>query len=239
MARSAWGSKLVDGLAGQAPPAQLAEQHHEQRGGVGGAVVDAAAAERQRRRVAEAHLVQDAAGLLLGAGSTSVALEAGQRLQHAEGQVGVDEQRHPRREQRVAAEQRHEPRAPRRPRPPARGSRGRRCAGRRGPRRCGPPPPRGVVVGLDDRDLAPPPGQPLDRRGPLDGLAAQVAGLDLLVVDDRRDLDARRPLAPAGTITSNVTRLPEMVHGSLNETRVPRLIAPRWYRNCSWPSTGS
>ena len=49
-----------------APPPQLAEQHHEQRRGVGAAVVDPAAAERERGRLAEAHLVQDAARLLLG-----------------------------------------------------------------------------------------------------------------------------------------------------------------------------
>jgi hypothetical protein len=81
-----------------APPAQLAEQHDEQRRGVGGAVVDAPAAERQRRRLAEAHLVQDAARLLLGAGVDVLALEAGERLQHAEGEVGVDDERHPRRD---------------------------------------------------------------------------------------------------------------------------------------------
>src|SRR5439155_18925689 len=53
-----------------------------------------------------------------------------------------------------------------------------------------------LVVGLQ-RGHAPPPAlEPLDRRGPLDGVAAQVTGLDLVVLDDRRDLHAGVPLAP-------------------------------------------
>ena len=43
-------------------------------------------------------------------GLTSRPWKLRQRLQRAEREVGVDEHRHPRREQRVAAEQRHEPR---------------------------------------------------------------------------------------------------------------------------------
>ena len=86
-------------------------QHDEQRRRVDGAVVDATAAERERRGLAEAHLVQDAARLLLAcAGRPRVPWKRASVCKRAEREVGVDEHRHPRREQRVAAEQRHEPR---------------------------------------------------------------------------------------------------------------------------------
>ncbi len=104
------GREGVDDLRGETPPAELAEQDDEQRRGVGRAVVDRAAAERERGRFTEAHLVQDPPGLFLGPGVGLGALEAGERLQHAEREIGVDGHRHPRREQRVATEQRHEPR---------------------------------------------------------------------------------------------------------------------------------
>ena len=81
------GQQLVDRLAGEPPAPELAEEHDEQRRGVGGPVVDAAAAERQRRRVAEAHLVEDATGLLVASGVDVVALEAGEGLQDPERQV--------------------------------------------------------------------------------------------------------------------------------------------------------
>ena len=185
--------QLVDGLAGQAPPAQLPEQHHEQRGGVGGAVVDGATAERERRRLAEAHLVQDAARLLLVVGPDVLALEAGQRLQGAEGQLGVDQQRHPGGQQRVAAEQGHEPRGAGGHHRPLRvvgvedpqGPEVLGAAGHHGP--------QALVVGVEDRHAAPPGRHALGRLGPRDGLAAQPAGLDLVVVDAAGELLAQRP----------------------------------------------
>ena len=54
--------------------------------------------------------MQDAAGLLLGALVDVDALEAGQRLERAERQLGVDDQAHPGREQGVAAVQGDVPR---------------------------------------------------------------------------------------------------------------------------------
>ena len=94
------------------PPLQLAQHHDEQRGGVGAAVVDRPAAERDAGRLAEAHLVEDPARLLLGERVDGPPLEPGQGLERAQRQVGVDHHRHPRREQRVSPEQRHEPRRP-------------------------------------------------------------------------------------------------------------------------------
>ena len=187
--------EAVDQLAGEAPPAKLAEEHDEQRRGVGGAVVDRAAAQRQRRRLTEAHLVQDPPRLLLGAVVDLRALEAGERLEHAEGEVGVGDERHPCREDRVAAKERHEPR------------RAGRDDGAFGEVRVEYPQCTEVlgaagddvaehqVVGLDERHLPPPLLQALGGRGPLDGAAAPVPRLDLLVVDARRNLDAHRPLA--------------------------------------------
>jgi hypothetical protein len=89
----------VDELGRQPPSPQLAQEHHEQGRGVGRAVVDLPAAQRQRRRAAEAHLVQDLPGLLVGHRVDLRPLEARQRLQHAQRQIGIDQQCHPRRDQ--------------------------------------------------------------------------------------------------------------------------------------------
>ena len=98
-------------LGRQPPPGQLAEQHDEQRRGVDRAVVGRATLQGERVRAVEAGLVHDPAGLLLGPGVDVLALEVGQRLEHAEGQRGIDRQRHQRGPERVAPEQGHEPRS--------------------------------------------------------------------------------------------------------------------------------
>src|SRR6266540_3699299 len=77
----------VELTAAMAPPAELREEHDEQRRRVDAAVVDAPAAERQRRVLAEAHLVQDASGLLLRDGVHAMALEPGEGLQRAEREI--------------------------------------------------------------------------------------------------------------------------------------------------------
>ena len=123
-------------------------------------------------------------------------LEPGQGLEHATGQVGIDEEGHPRRQQRVPAEDGHEP-----------GGTG------------GDDDPFGVVgiedaqctevfgaaghdllqhrvVGLHLRDLAAPLGQSFGGGGPLEGLTAEVLGGEHCSVDDRADLDTGRPLPP-------------------------------------------
>ena len=128
-------------------------------------------------------------------GSTSVPWNRGQGLEHAAGQVRVDQEGHPRRQQRVPAEHRHEPRG----------------AG-------GDHDPLGIVgiedtqrtqvlgapghhllehrvVRLDLGDLPAPGGHALARRGPLDRLPAPVLRGEHLPVDHRPDLDAGRPLA--------------------------------------------
>src|SRR4029078_11454441 len=97
------------GYAAIAPARELADEDHEQRRRVDRPVVDAPAAERERGGLAEAHLVEDATRFLLGRVVELRSLETRQRLQRPEREVRVDEHRHPRREQRVAAEQRHEP----------------------------------------------------------------------------------------------------------------------------------
>ena len=192
------GQELVHDLAGQPPAPQLSEQHDEERGGVGGAVVNAAAAERQRRRVTETHLVQDAAGLLLTSGVDVLPLEPGQCLQDPEGQVGIDEQGHPRRDERVAAEDGHEPWRPGRHHHALGKIRVEDAEGPEilGTRRDDRPQP--VVVGLDLRHLAAPTGQALRRGGALDGLAAQIARVDRLAFDHRVELEAPGPLPVGG-----------------------------------------
>ena len=129
-------------------------------------------------------------------GSTFVALEARERLQRAEREVGIDEHRHPRRDQRVTTEERHEPR------------RAGRDDGAVGELRVEDAQPGEVarrpleqraeliVVGRHHRQPPRPLLEPLDRGRALDRLTAQVARRDLLVADHRRHLDARRP-APA------------------------------------------
>ena len=102
----------LDLVVAGAPPPGLLEQHDEQRGGVGGAVVDVAAAEHQIGREALAPLVHDPTGLLLGQRVCGPALERGQGLQRADRQRPIDRQGHPGRQQRVPAEQGHEPRRP-------------------------------------------------------------------------------------------------------------------------------
>ncbi len=54
--------------------------------------------------------MQNPAGLLFGNGVDAAALRLGQLMQGAHGHADVQRQRHPRRQQTVATEQRHEPR---------------------------------------------------------------------------------------------------------------------------------
>jgi hypothetical protein len=83
--------RSIHRLARQPPSSQLAQQHHEQWRGIGGSVIDAASAERERGGFPEAHLVQDPARLFLASRVDVLALEPCQRLQHAQGEVGIDQ----------------------------------------------------------------------------------------------------------------------------------------------------
>ena len=181
-----------------APPLQFPEQHDEQGGGVRGSVVGAAAAERERGGRAEPDLVQDLARLLLRRGVDGVPLPACQRLQRADGQPGIPGQQHPRGQQRVPAEQGHEPWRARRHHRPSR------------------------VLGIEDaqrpqilhaavqhrgevpvgrahlRSALPPLPQPARGNGMLDGLAARVAQRHRDPIDDRHRFYAGRPLAAGG-----------------------------------------
>ena len=139
--------------------------------------------------------MQDPARLLFGARVDIDALKARERLQGPEREVGVDEHRHPRRDQRVPTEERHEPRCARGHHRPIRefgiedaqaGDVTRRAVEER---------PELIVVGADHGQAPSPLLEPGDRRRPLHRLSAQVARRDLLVADDRRHLHARRPAA--------------------------------------------
>jgi hypothetical protein len=135
---------------------------------VGRPVVDAPTAERQRRRISEPHLVQDATGLLVCPGIDLAALEARERLQYPECKVWVDYQRHPRRDERVPPEHRHEP---------GRSSSNHDAFGKIRVEYAKRPEILGtalesasefVVVAFDLRHLRSPAGEPLGRHGTLD-----------------------------------------------------------------------
>ncbi len=139
--------------------------------------------------------MQDATGLLLSAGIDLQALEPGERLQRSEGEVGIDEHRHPRRDQRIAAEQRHEPRR-------ARGHDGAvgefgiedaqagQVLGRTVEQR-----PELVVVARDGGHTCTPFLQPSDGSRAFHRLTALVPRRDLELAYHRCHLDARRPAA--------------------------------------------
>ena len=103
--RQALERRLVD----RPPPPRLGGQADEERGGVDGAVVAAPGRERAAAAV-PAQLVEDPTGLLLRGRVVLAALEVGEAGQHPSGEGAVEGQGHPRGQQRVASEERHEPR---------------------------------------------------------------------------------------------------------------------------------
>ena len=87
-----------------APSPRFGHEHDEQRCGVDGAVVALPSAEHAAA-APMAQLVDDPAGLFVGDRVVLRSLEIGECEEHAAREVGVERQRHQRREQRVAAEQ--------------------------------------------------------------------------------------------------------------------------------------
>ena len=180
--------QALDRLGRQPPPPHLAEQHHEQRRRVDGPVGG--------RTAAEGHATRDAARLFFCARVVLGALQPRQRLENADGEVGVDEQRRPRGEHRVAGVERHRPRN-------AGGDDGTlgdvgvedaqraEVVGAARHRRC-----QAGVVGADLRQPAPPARQPL--RGPLVGRAASEVRFEVGAVDLRRHLDGQPPRPTRG-----------------------------------------
>ena len=94
-------------VAGPAP--QLREQDEEQRRRVDRAVV---AVGPDERGLPSTQLVHDLPGLRVALGIVGVRLRTCERAQRAGGRLGTEEQFLERRDERVAAEQRHEPRQP-------------------------------------------------------------------------------------------------------------------------------
>jgi hypothetical protein len=91
------------------PSGELTDQHHEQRSRVDGAVVRARPAEQLGAERVEPHFVEDPSGLLLGTFHDLGPLRVRQLGQHTGRELVIEGQRHPAREDGVAAEQRHEP----------------------------------------------------------------------------------------------------------------------------------
>ena len=89
---------------------ELTGQHDEERCRVDGAVVHVRAAQRGVGPLPQAHLVEDLAGRLGGHRVVGDALVTGQDLHGRERAADIEEQRLPRRDDGVAAEQGHEPR---------------------------------------------------------------------------------------------------------------------------------
>ena len=187
----------IDHLGGESPATELTEQHHEQRRGVDRAERPLAG-EREGRRRPEAQPVKDLPGLLLGSGVHLTALEARQRLQHAERDVGIDQQRHPPRQQRVAAVQVHRPRRA--------GGHDHRLGslGVEDPQRpevldaLGDRRRERRMVGVDVGSAPAPLGETLGRGHALDRLAAAVARHERDAAHERRDLQADLPGPPGG-----------------------------------------
>ena len=162
------------------------------------AVVGAAPAERERRGRAEPHLVQDLARLLLGGGVDVAALPGGQRPQRTQGQARIPRQQHPRRQQRVPAEQRHEPRRARGDHRPAR-MLGVEDAQRAEILDAAAEHLGEVAIGRAHlRTALPPLAQPLGRQRPVDRMTARVAQLHRDAVIDRDRLDRHGALGVAG-----------------------------------------
>lgn len=185
-----------------------------------------------RRVRPEAHLVQDLARLLVAAGLDLGALEAGERAQRAQRQSGVQQQRHPRGEQRVAPEHRHEPRRPGRDGDPV-GMLGVEDA-QRAQVLLGALQERGqaAVAGVHHRVGQPPLTQALGGDGALHRLVAPVARGQLLPVQGRLHLQAAGPLPPGrhddvhGQGRVGVRRPPVGVHPCATHVAEPGPLEP-------------
>ena len=104
--------QLVEGVGVEgAPSPRLGDDHHEQGGGVHAAEV-ALRVEKGRFRLTATQLMEDLARLFLGVRVVVSALQFGQGQQDARGEQVVEWQAHPCGQQRVAAEQGHEPGRP-------------------------------------------------------------------------------------------------------------------------------
>ena len=97
-------------LAGEAPV--LREEDQPERRRVGGAVVGAVRLLAQLRQLAAADLVQDLAGLLVAEVVDARALQGAEQVKRAACKPRADPERLQGRDQRVPAEERHEPREP-------------------------------------------------------------------------------------------------------------------------------
>ncbi len=100
-------AQLVDESRVVRPPPDLGEQHEEQRRRVDGAVV---AVEPVRRGLAAPHLVDDLARLGVPRRVVGDRLQRRELAERAARELGPEQQRLQRRDQRVAPEHRHEPR---------------------------------------------------------------------------------------------------------------------------------
>ncbi len=100
----------VDRGARHAGPGERRDEQHEERRRVGRAVVDGAVPEEGDRRAAPAQLVEDAPRLLVRPGHVRRALQLREGLRRRERERGIGGQRHQGGDDRVAPEERHEPR---------------------------------------------------------------------------------------------------------------------------------
>ena len=178
------------------PAAQFAGELDEQRRRVRGSVVGVAAAERHVGRRPEAHLVRDPPRLFLTVRVGALTLVVGEGLQACPTPVRrAAGSGHPRADQRVTAEQRHEPR------------RTGRDDGAFGMVRVEDAQRAEIldaaaqrlgeigVAGLHGRAVPPPRAQPARRLGQPHRLFGRVPDGQHFSVDDRRDLEPELPAA--------------------------------------------
>ena len=175
-----------------------------------------------------AQFVDDLAGLLVRHRVVLRALQIGEREQDAAGEVGIERQRHQRRQQRVPAEQRHEPRSASRDQRPLgmllvddaqRSEVGERPVDRRPEarivgdhRRC-PLPPSGHAV---DRDRL---GRRIERRVGVLAAGASRRRCSMLIVADPRGVRSRCQLQRSGRRDRRTVAAGSSAHGSPRRRR--------------------
>ena len=192
------GHEPFDGVRGDAPAVNLGHERDEQQRGVDRPVVDVTEEPASDGERPGAQLVKDLARLLGADPVDPSALERREHLEAVDGELRCERQGHVRGDQRVASEERHEPRDPGRDDDPIRPVRARDAERAE----IGDRPPvdvaKDVVVRLEGREAGLPAARPIGHRvGDEPKGVAPAARFIPDTVVDRDDVDARPPHLPS------------------------------------------